>query len=58
MISVVSELLETAGAPLSKSHEMKHKNSDTRHPDGEKSQVLSLLTALVDYYAPNLITTL
>jgi len=30
---------------------------DALHPDGEKSQILSILTAWIDY-APNLITTL
>ena len=44
MISVVSEALESAGMPLSKSCEMKHENFDARHPDGEKFQILSILT--------------
>jgi len=43
-ISVVSELLERAGAPLNKSREMKNKIFNTHHPDGEKSQILSILT--------------
>jgi len=37
VISVVSEVLESAVAPLSKSCEMNDKNFDTLHPDGEKS---------------------
>jgi len=45
VISVVSEVLESAGAPLSKSCEMKNENFDALHPDGEKSQILSILTA-------------
>ena len=57
MISVVSEALESAGMPLSKSCEMNSENFDILHPDDEKSQILSILTALIDY-APNLITTL
>jgi len=50
-------MLESAVAPLSKSCEMYDENFDALHPDGEKSQVLSILTAYIDY-APNLITTL
>ena len=57
MISVVPEVLESAGAPLSKSCEMKDENFDALHPDGEKSQILSILTAYIDY-APNLIVIL
>jgi len=54
---VISEVLESAGAPLSKSCEINNKNFDALHPDGEKSQIFSILTAYIDY-APNLITTL
>jgi len=54
---VVPELLERPGVPLSKSCEMKHENFEAFHPDGEKSQILSILTALIDY-VPNLITML
>jgi len=54
---VVSEVLESAGAPLSKSCEINDENFDTLHPHGEKSQILSILTAYIDY-APDLITTL
>jgi len=57
MISVVSEVLESVGAPFSTSCEMNDKNFDALHPDGEKPQILSILTAYIDY-APNLITTL
>jgi len=42
---VVSEVLESAGTPLSKSCEMNNENFDALHPDGEKSQILSILTA-------------
>ena len=54
MIKVVSEVLESAGV---KSCEMNDKIFDTLHLDGEKSHILSILTAQIDY-APNLITTL
>ena len=45
MNSVVSEVLENAGTPLSKFCEMNDENFDAPHPDGEKSQILSILTA-------------
>jgi len=45
MISVVSEVLESTGVPLSKSYEINDENFDALHPDGEKSQILSILTA-------------
>jgi len=54
---VVSEVLGSAGAPFCKSCEMDDENFNALHPDGEKSQILSILTAYIDY-APNLITTL
>jgi len=44
-ISVVSEVLESAEMPLSKSCGMNDENFDALHPDGEKSQILSILTA-------------
>jgi len=56
-ISAVSEVLESAGTPLSKSCKMNDENFDTLHPDGEKSQILFTLTAYIDYTS-NLITTL
>jgi len=56
VISVVSEVLESAGAPLNKYCEMDDENFGALHPDGEKSQILSVLTAYIDY-APNLIRT-
>jgi len=43
VISVVSELLERAGVALSKSHEMKQENFDACHPDGGKSEILSIM---------------
>ena len=42
---------------LSKSCEMNDKNFDALYPDGEKTQILSILKAYIDY-APYLITTL
>ena len=36
---------------------MKHENFDAHHPDGEKSQILSIPTTQIDY-ALNLIKTL
>jgi len=42
---VASEILETAGAPLNKLCEINNENFDILHPDGEKSQILSILTA-------------
>jgi len=50
-------MLGSAVVPLNESCEMYDENFDTLHPDGEKSQVLSILAAYIDY-APNLITTL
>jgi len=57
VISVVSEMLESTVAPLSESCEMYEENFDAFHPDGEKSQILSILTAYIDY-TPNHIITL
>jgi len=42
---VVSEVLESAGAPLSKSCKISNENFDALHPDGEKSQILSIVMA-------------
>ena len=41
---MVSEVLESAGAPLSRSFEINNENFDALHPDGDKSQILSMLT--------------
>ena len=57
VISVASEVLESTGALLSKSCEMNDEKFDALHPDGEKSQILSILIAYIDY-APNLIEIL
>jgi len=54
---MASEVLESAGAPLTKSCEINDKNFDTLYPDGEMSQILFIPTPWIDY-APNLITTL
>jgi len=54
---VVSEVLESAGKLLSKSCKINDENFDALHPDGEKPQIFSMLTAYIDY-AANLITTL
>ena len=37
---MVSEVLESAGVPLSKSCEINDENFDTLHPDGEKFHIL------------------
>jgi len=37
VISVASEVLESAGVPLNKSCEMNDENFDALHPDDEKS---------------------
>jgi len=46
VISVVSEVLESVGAPFSTSCEMNNKNFDALHPDSEKSQILSSIDRL------------
>jgi len=45
VINVVSEMLKSVGAPLSKSCEMNDEKFDALHPDAEKSQIFSILTA-------------
>ena len=51
----MNRVVSKAWESLSKFHEMKYENFETRHPDGEKSQILSIPTTQMDY-APNLIT--
>jgi len=52
IVTVLAEALDEAKKFLNFAE-----NIDALHPDGEKSQILSILTAYIDY-APNLITTL
>ena len=54
MTTVASEVLESTLVPLRESLETTHENFDVLHPDGEKSQILSRLTAYRQTMHPTL----